>query len=221
MKNKHWWPPFIYFYLLTSLGMLTHSILFFFPLSLSFSAHSPSLRLPLSLPKSESQSLPSCPFPTTAPHPLPLLLICALSPVSISHFHCTPVIPQTRPLYHSNFCSSHSHLLLIGTKSHSPYSCFFYALSYLFFFFFMPMCPLLHLSLQTIFFKTVITCCVSVCCCANATCYQGQILTNICVDDIHILYVGRVNFVISVTKCNIFHTVCCLFWNRHFLVSIA
>ena len=86
-------------------------------------------------------------YPTSVPHPplpSPLLPMAhffrfpIISPVAsapISHFHRAPVIPDTCPLNHSNFCPSQSHLLLIGTVSLSPRSCFFYAFSYLFFFY--------------------------------------------------------------------------------------
>lgn len=142
-KKKYWWPPLISFHLLLSLFMLTHSILFsFFPLipfisllssqlTLLLSAcpyHSPNLTLnpshpafPLHCPSSSTSLISSSPAGSL----LPFLLISPVTSVPISRFHCAPVVPHTCPLNHSNSCSSHSHLLLIGTTSHSPCSCFF------------------------------------------------------------------------------------------------
>lgn len=109
-------------------------------------------------------------YPTSVPHPplpSPLLPMAhffrfpIISPVAsapISHFHRAPVIPDTCPLNHSNFCPSQSHLLLIGTVSLSPRSCFFMLFHICSFF--MSTCSRQHLSLPTISRDAVITYCV-------------------------------------------------------------
>lgn len=187
-KNKqNGEPPSILCYNLTSLSMPTHSILFFslsLSLSLSLSAYSPS---PLIIPQIWV-TIPPILSPLSPIFYLSHLLFSGWLTSSISlnmcpvlclylSLHCTPVIPQTRPLYHSNFCSSHSHLLLIGTTSHSPCSCFFMPFHI---FFLCPRVPCYVLSLQTIFFKTLITC-MSLnrieCCMISGP--HGRMLTNI------------------------------------------